>query len=500
MKRYLLSLIALCFLALTASAEGFEDTDAARRRGNTITKTDIEFFRAQNNEMVCMMNIVLDDLYLARNRQVFLTPVIESADEQHSVEFPTVIVSGRNMHYVFERSGMTKATGKTRYNFTAEYLRNNFHPQTVPYREVVPAEDWMYGHGNTLTLYVDTCGCGVPFGRSSEDVAVLPPMVDKMMLLPYPQPVAEVDVIRKHEGRARVQFEVDRTELHTVPYVCKSGQRIDNREQLAIINDSLRYALHSPNVELVSLEINGFASPESPYEHNDYLSRNRAKAVIDYIAQRENIPASVCKYGAVPENWKEFREQVVAATDITEQQRADLLELIDRPVISPMEYDEKEKELKTGARYAQIYREKILPEWFPMLRCTQFTIATHLKPLTLEQLREVIKTEPQLMSLNKMYLVANSYEHGTPEFNYAMEQALKYYPNDPIVNTNAACMAIEAKDYEAAARYAEKAGDSEEAQIVKGIVATYKGDIDAARAFFKKSHSHEALHNYMLIE
>lgn len=467
---------------------------AATRNDGTITKRDVQLNRA-GNDMFVSMDLILDGLRLAPNHQLFVTPVIESGDGLKRADLPTVIISGRNMHYVYLRSGETKATGKTRYNVCGEYYHKSGTPETIAYRQAIPAERWMLGNGTRLTLYVDTCGCGVPIGTGSDNPYLMPSIADRMQIMPFPTPDPTVRKPINHHGRSRVQFEVDKIELHDQPYRCKSGQLIDNRQQLQVIHDSITYALRDPNVEIESISICGYASPESPYEHNDYLATNRSRALSEYIGHRYNIPLDRCHYSSVVENWGEFREQVVAATDITEQQRADLLQLIDAPCYGPADYDAKETALKTDPRFAQLYKTKILPEWFPMLRCTQFDIRTQLKPLTPIQLRDVMAKTPELMSLDEIYLVACSYDHGSPEFLNAMAVALKYYPDDAVANANAAAVAIEKKDYAAAAKYLQKAGDTDDANVLRGILATSTGDIDAAIRYFEKAKGPEAERN-----
>ena len=308
--------------------------------------------------------------------------------------------------------------------------------------------------------------------------------------------------ITKHEGRARVQFEVDRTELHTTPYRTRRGnQLIDNREQLKIIDDSVRYALSDPNVEIASIEITGYASPESPYTHNEFLATNRSRALAEYLREFYKLPVGATRYSSVPENWEEFRQQVVSSKEITERERADLLELIDRPAYGPSDYDAKEQVLKTDPRFAALYRAKILPEWFPMLRATKFAINTILRPQPDEKLAEIIKTKPQLLSLNQMFRVARLYPEGSDEFDDVIATALKYYPDDPVANLNSAVVAMREGKYAAAAALLAKAGDSPEAENARGVLAAHNNDFDAAQRHFDAAGNlPEAVKNKALLK
>ena len=320
--------------------------------GGKITTRNVSVQTA-DQRVVAALDIVLDDIQLASNHQLFVTPCIE-ADGQRAC-FPTVLVNGRNMHYVYERSGLSKQTLSNYDSIKEAVRRQNGKPQSVSYAASITQQDWMNQGDVSFYLVIDSCGCGALEGNGMTDAVVFNfNPIPKAFYLTYITPAVTELPVSIHEGKARVQFEVNRTVLHAEPYVCKSGQRIDNREQLKVIEDSIAYALRDPNVELASINVCGYASPESPYDHNDYLATNRSRALAEYIGMRYNLPADRSTFGSVPENWAEFREQVVAATDITEKQRQDLLELIDRPTYGSSDYDAKERLLKTDRRFAQL--------------------------------------------------------------------------------------------------------------------------------------------------
>lgn len=501
MKKYILTLVALFAIVFSVSAT----PEAHKRRAKSVVRTADTNVQRVGDRMVVNFNLILDDFYLSPNQQVFLTPAIIGANETQVSELPSILLSGRNMHYVYLRTGETKATAKgTKYDIVKEVYHKSKQKQTVMYNQTVPFEDWMLGNNARIRVYIDTCGCGRQIASGFRE-AKLPSPAEQMLAMPFPTPRPGIGKPINHHGEARVQFEVDKIELHEDVYrythrITKRKHVIDNRAELQTIHDSIQYALSDPNVEIESISICGYASPESPYEHNDYLATNRSRALSEYIGRKYNIPLDRCHYSAVPENWAGFRKQVENATDITERQRKDLLELIDKTCYGPLDYDAKEEALKNDPRYADVYREKIHPDWFPQLRVTTFDIRTQLKPLTPIQLRDVMAKNPNIMSLDEIYQVANSYEHGSPEFLNAMEVALQEYPEDPIANCNAAAVAIENKDYAAAARYLEKAGDSTEANVLRGIVATANGDITAARDLFRSANSPEAIRNLRLIE
>ena len=471
--------------------------DAARPLGK-ISTTQTKA-RKVGDELQVTACLNLDSLHLGGNNQVYVTPIVELPGAESQV-LPSVLINGRNMHYAYERGSMPKDKGRD-YTIAYEVRRHNGKAQSLDYKMTTPMQPWMMNTDASLRFVVDTCGCGHAYGSSAGDPSPLNLNPAPRMRLAYITPAVTELPVTVHEGEARVQFEVDRTELHDKPYVCRNGKRIDNREQLAVIEDSVRYALSDPNVEIASVSICGYASPESPYMHNEELATGRSRSLAEYIGRRFSLPAEKCTYSSVPENWAEFREMVLKANDITDTQRRDLLELIDRPAYGASDYDAKERELKTSPKFADLYKSKILPEWFPRLRCTKFQIKTRLKPLSDEKLAEIIKTRPELLSLNQMFRVARLYPEGSKEFNDVIEIASRYYPSDEVANLNAAIACMQKGNLDGASRLLAKAGDTPEAENARGVLAANQGDfVKAMEYFVKAGNLPEALKNKALLE
>lgn len=487
-KLFLTILAAACAMTVFAASDS----------GRIITR-DINYHRV-GGMFQLSADLVLDSLKLNANHQLFVTPVVGGPNGQEAV-MPSVLINGRNMHYAYLRGSLSPEV-MNRYTIVDEVQRHNGKSQKIAYMQQIPMQPWMYDLRTSLHLVYDTCGCGHPSGKAiGPDIKVDLNPAPRMRLCQITPQVTELPVT-VHEGEARVQFEVDKTVLHTEPYRTRRGnQLIDNREQLAIIIDSVRYATTDPNVEIARIDICGYASPESPYLHNQQLATDRSRALAEYLGDRFNLPREQCTYDAVPENWAEFRQMVADATDITERQRTDLLELIDTPAYGPADYDAKERTLKTDPRFSQLYASKILPEWFPRLRATKFAISTRLRPLSDEKLAEIIHTTPELMSLNQMMRVARLYPEGSDKFNEIIEIALSRYPEDPVANLNAAVTAIAAGQLDRAEQLLLKAGNSPEAENARGVIATHRGDFTSALRHFEAAGVlPEAVKNKALIQ
>lgn len=453
-----------------------------------VSYRDVEVTRNGSNIEVSA-SVVLDSLKLGSNRQLYISAVLRNNSDSVR-HMPQLLVNGRNMHIAMQR-GTLPATPASKKPVIAEIRRKNNTAQSYTYKASVPFEQWMIGNDTRVEMVTDSCGCGVESGSSESLLAFLDLNPWQQMKVDYIVPEVTDAPVSIHEGSARVQFEVDRTELHPLPYRCRNGQTIDNREQLAVIDDSIHYALTDPNVEIAKIRIVGYASPESPYDHNAFLAFNRSKALVDYLAQKYNLSPESREYDAVPENWEEFRILVENSDEISETERADLLELIARPVYDAAGYDAKELELKKSPKFSRLYRRLILPVWFPKLRATKFAITTRLRPLTDPQLAEVFDRTPELMSLNQMFRVAKLYPEGSEQFRQTVDKILQYYPDSDIALVNAAAAAVATHDLNRAEQLLEAAGNSPQAENLRGIIATSKGELAKAGQLFETASSIE---------
>ncbi|MDE5772872.1 MAG: DUF3868 domain-containing protein [Muribaculaceae bacterium] len=431
-------------------------------------------------------DINLDGLRLGRNQQLYITPVIES-DNGDKIVMPSALVNGHAMHIAYERKSLPRRGG-VNHNVLCETKRQNRKSQTLYYVAETVLQPWMLSGSTGIHWVVDSCGCGVPAGTMTGETTLLGLNPAKGMRVAYVTPAVTDLPVSVHEGKAQVQFEVSKSDLHISPYLCRSGQRIDNRQELKIIDDSISYALSDKNVEIAKIRICGYASPEGSYLSNERLSTDRSRALSEYIANRYNLPSECVEYAAVAENWDGLRDLIESSGDkLTDRQRSELIALIDRPAYGPSDYDAKDLELRTDSRFSELYKILILPVWYPQLRATAFEISTRLKPLSDEQLAEVISISPEKMSLNQMFRVAGLYAEGTDDFNRVIETALRYYPDDETANLNAAAAAIKSGEFDKAEKFIDKAGESAEAYNARGILAANKGDIRTAVEMFQKA-------------
>ena len=466
MKRHLIILLALLATASTLAAqEVISLTDA--KQGGQISVRNLQVARTQDKTIVTM-DFVLDQLQVPSNRYRAFTPVIKSKDGARQQRLKTLIVSGRRQNIVFERDGIDPLYADNCDNVR----RQDGKPQQYGYTDAVQSQPWH----STADLFVecDLCGCGdLMKNEQAFLTTLLPPdpydLIALTDLVPAPSKKE-----RNLHGSAYITFVVDRWEM--------KPDYMDNRRELRKITDTLDVMAADRNVSVRQIKIHGYASPESPYEHNQMLATNRAKSLTDWLRQQYQLPASVfAPAEATPENWEGLRKAVVGMDESVLPHKQEILSIIDDETLPP---DPKEWRMKI--RYPDDYRY-LLREVYPGLRRSDYDISFNFSDFTLEQAKEVYKTRPYQLSVRELWDVAQTFEPGSNEYNKALQTAVNIYPDDPAANLNLANVAIRQKDLLKAETLLDKAGNSGQAMQSRAVLAILQQRYADAAALLDKA-------------
>ena len=145
--------------------------------------------------------------------------------------------------------------------------------------------------------------------------------------------------------------------------------------------------------------------------------------------------------------------------------RQEILDLID----SDRESDNKEYRIKK--EYPEDYAV-LLRDCYPALRHSDYRVEYIIRSFSsADEIRPLILSQPQKLSLQEFYLASQGMEPGSEEFNKVFETAVRIYPDDETANLNAANTAMAEGDLNAASRYLDKAGTSPQAIYARGIYA-----------------------------
>ena len=419
------------------------------------------------------MDIVLNRVKVKSTRGVDLIPQLISSEK--GCNLPKVTMKGRDEYRVYERSlSLMNAAEKAGYE--KPYIVKRVHrptSETIQYRYILPYESWMADAH--LDIQRDECGCGETLLMKVE------PVVDRVTLEYIPEPYAivphmafikpVVEEIKRRDIQVEsfLDFEVNKVDIRP--------EYMNNPQELAKIRTMIDELKSDPSVEVKSLDIVGYASPEGSLANNKRLSEGRAMALRDYLGSRYDFRRNQYQTIFGGENWDGL-EKALEAGDM--DYKEEVLAIIDN---YPLETERKAKlkQLRGGMPYQYLLRNV-----YPRLRVAVCKVNFNVKNFDVEEAKEVIKTRPQNLSLNEMFMVANSYPAGSQEFVDVFEVAVRMYPENEIANMNAAAAAILRKDLVAAERYLNKV-DSKEPEYInlRGVVALLKGDYKQAEKYLK---------------
>ena len=405
------------------------------------------------------------NMKLTTNSLLTLTPVLIEKDGSGANKLlPSIYVYGRTRQLVAER------TGKIPADAFEVVRRDNGEDQVISYTARVPYEKWM--NGSDLKMLGTIHGCANCL--KEEDMAFVHPILLQRYapqpLLAFVKPAAEIKN-RDEKGNAYLDFPVNKTVIYP------DYRR--NPFELAEINRTINVVKENTDTEITGIDLHGFASPEGSYANNDRLAKGRSEALKKYIMKEYGLSADMFKVESTPENWEGLRAYV-EKSDIAQKDK--VLELIDSDI---QNLDTKEYRIK--ALDAKMYNE-LLRDCYPGLRRTDYVIHYTVRPYNIEEAKALLKTRPQHLSLEEMYLVAQTYEEGSEEFNEVFDIAVRMYPEDPIANINAAAMELKRGNVDQAVRYLERSDKASAAgQNNQGVYHLLKGELDKAESCFNKA-------------
>lgn len=434
------------------------------------TRTTLDAVKAENvsirkskGMMYVDFDLDLSNVDINKNQQIIYTPLY--VGEGDSLALEKVVFNGRNVAIKELREPNRRVQGASEV-----IVRRKGVMQSARVSRSFPYADWM--ERSNLVLSEDLCGCGVLQEQARINLGEFDNTPAPPPLVTYVTPKAEAVKARAEKGSAFVDYVVNKTNI--LP------DYRNNRKEIAKIIATIDLVKNDPNVSITEINIHGYASPEGSYANNTRLAEGRAASLKDYVKSLYDIPNNVFTSNATPEDWEGLRRMLVASNL---PDRDAILEIVDRPGMDP---DDRDQEIKK--RFPSTYAF-ILAEWYPALRHSDYTVSYVVRPFTVEETKEIMFKNPKQVSLNEMFLVAQTLEPGSEEFNKVMEIAVETYPDDATANLNAACAAISADQYDKAAKYLTKAGNSPEADEARAALAMNLGELDKAEKYLKAAEA-----------
>ena len=452
MKHRILIIAALMACATSALAQTTVLLTGEKQKADSRVMIRNYQVAQTDGKTVVSLDFVLDSLLVPSNRYRAFTPVIISNDSTQIDRLKTFIVTGRTQEIVFDRDGVDPLYADN----CVKVRRQKGEPQTYSYTDAVDRQPWH--QGASVYMECDLCGCG---DQKKNELAYLgnltPPDPYDLICLADIVPAPSKKERNLH-GSAYITFVVNKWEM--------KPDYMNNRRELRKITDTLDVMVADPNVSVRQVKIHGWASPESPYEHNKMLATNRAKSLTEYVKQQYNLPDNVfAPAEATPENWLGLRKAVEEMSEDVLPHKQQILAIIGDLSLQP-----DPKELKIKKQYPDEYRY-LLENVYPGLRRSDYDISFNFSDFTLEQAKEIYKKKPYQLSLREMWDVAQTMEPNSRDYNKVMQTAVNVYPDAPEALVNLANVAIRQRDLLKAESLLERAGDSAEALNTRAVIA-----------------------------
>lgn len=429
--------------------------------------SDLSVTRSATDSLQVAMNIDASAVKLSSSREVIFTPVA-SDSLGNEVRFPSLYLSGRDRYYLHLRENDIQSPDR---------MQRAGKLGVVSYTSAVPFTEWMEQNPVEVKLVTDLRGCAcAPVESVDSLIAVAdfrPPVPEIIEFTPAfvtMTPVAEVEKARELKGSAFIDFPVNRTELYP------DYRR--NPEELAKIRATIDTVRTDPDVRITSIEIKGYASPEGSYTNNVRLAKGRTATLADYVQSLYSFDPSLIATAWEAEDWEGLRNYLLADSTFTNRDK--ILAIID----SNLAPDPKDNKIRYT--YPKQY-SFLLANVYPALRHSDYKIQYVVRTFTdVNEIARVMRTSPNKLSLNELYVLGQTYDPASPEYQEVFELAATLYPTDPVANTNAAAITLRRGELDRAARYLEKAGDSVEARYYRGVYRGLTGDYDGAIAIFEQ--------------
>jgi hypothetical protein len=467
MKKTLITSALLAAITLTAGAQSFRLAD---KHNNNVLRAENMDVTPTADRTILTLDLVLDSLNVPSNRYRAFTPILRSEDSTYITRMKTIIVSGRRQDIVFQRDGIDPIYRDN----CVSMRRHNGKPQTYNYTDAVERQPW---HQTAeVLLECDLCGCGNPMDSELLTLMKLeqPNPLDLIMLANQ-----EPDSVKRSQelhGTAFINFVVDRWEM--------KPDYMSNAIELRKITDTLDIMVADPNITVERIMIHGWASPESPYEHNRMLATNRAQSLTDWVRMKYQLPASAfAPAEATPENWIGLREALEKMTTDVLPHRDEIHDMVRQQLLLDdvqMRRTADATEALIKRRYPQEYNY-LLREVYPWLRRSDYEITFRVRTFnTTDECLSIYRTKPHQLSLHEFWRVAQTMEPFSDEYNRCMQMALNYYPDQPAAMINLANVALMQNDQLKAETLLLHAGNGAAAENARAVLCILRQQYDEA--------------------
>lgn len=458
MKTILYALLSLCFCI----------TGQAQERNKAVSIDNL-MIRIEGETLLINLDIKASALEIKCNGQLKVEFAIETAGRR--LVLPAVIYSGAQRYrYERRRETLSNAYILKPYHIYKGVRKSRSYE--LRYGISIPYCAWMKHAAITWREYLHDCSGDhlSAQGRLVADLAIFRNLVS--FLVPEVEEVkARVSVVSLAIG-----FPVNVTDVR--PGFGNNAYELMNAYSLVTTLQQRNELL-----EIRGVSIRGYASPEGSYANNERLARGRSEGFRRYLTTKfphsEYIREAVISW--IPEDWEGLGR--LLADNHLFRARNDILTIVNDYTIAP---DSKERMLRNIPAWSANYR-MILNDLYPKLRRIELQVDYIVHNLPDSKARELIYTNPDLLSLEEIYRVASYYEPGSERFREVYEIAARQFPDDVVANNNAAAALLREGNAQAALPYLNRIGERVESLINFGAYWYITGEPEKAMEYWERA-------------
>ncbi len=461
--------------------------------GHDITLRD-PMIEVLEEELEITFELKASNMNLRTDEMIMLEFAIE--DSERRLVLPVVVYCG-NYRYHYEQRRRLLSEDNT---LSAYHIYKGIKPKLdyeLTYTFRVPRQEWMEHAVLSRCEYYHVCT-----GEILVDSGLVTTRIDPTPVpTPEPEPVAPVETepavwipdaalfpslvnflqpeVEDVKARAaliqlRIGFPVNGTDV--LP------DFDNNRRELARADSLIAIVNGNKLIDVRSIGIQGYASPEGAYTHNKRLAEGRSASFKRYLTMTypgdRNIQNAVTT--SVPEDWEGVR-QLIQQMDIPSKQY--ILDIVNDPAIDP----EAKSRALLRVPWWRENRSFIEGTLYASLRRIELRIDYVVENLSDSQARDLLFTDPTMLSLDEIYRVALFYNPDSSQYLEVYETAAKMFPRDIIANNNAAAALLRQGAADKARPYLDKLGDSPVSYINWGTYYYATGDAERAKEYFEKA-------------
>ncbi|MDD4116286.1 MAG: hypothetical protein PHG27_11955 [Massilibacteroides sp.] len=259
----------------------------------------------------------------------------------------------------------------------------------------------------------------------------------------------------------------------------------ENADALTALERGLARLKQTKGGEPPVIRLTGYASPDGNSAENERLSRNRAASFRGYLKDRGLIPASaevVVDWGG--EDWEGLAQLIAASSKAYANKVLPVL----KGSLTAAAKLEQLKKMDGGSTYKDMEAN-----FFSKLRRIEVLVDVELPRLSetpdLVELTERFNEFPDKLTLEELLVLAKLYRPGTEGYREVYEIAAYRFPENKIVQLNAAAAALAVGDKESARYFLSHVQDDPRSYASAGVLALMDGDLPGAEGFFKKGIS-----------